>query len=77
MGNNFNSPGLNLPPQNSFERKDPFANINNFNRNGFSNGNPQFTSLDGRKWATKEQEIRANQDYYRKQLNDSIKKGDM
>ena len=77
MGNSFGSPGLNLPPKTNFERRDPISNINNFNQNGFSeNHNPQFTSIDGRKWETKDQEFKANQDYYRKMLNDSMKKGD-
>ncbi len=79
MGNNFggfNNLGVNLPPNNNFERRDTYSTINNFNQNGFSNANPQFTSLDGRKWETKDQEFRANQEYYRKMLNDSMKKGD-
>ena len=78
MGNNFgfNNNGFNLPPKDNFQRRDPISNINEFNKNGFSNHNPQFTSIDGRKWETKDQEFRANQDYYRKMLNDSMKKGD-
>ena len=76
MENNFNNNGINLP-NNNFQRRDTYESINNFNKNVFSNHNPQFTSLDGRKWESKDQEIRANQDYYRKMLNDSIKQGDM
>ena len=77
MENSFGSSGMKLPPQNNFQRRDDYSNINSFNQNGFSdnNVNPQFTSLDGRKWMTKDQEIAANHEYYRKIGNDINKKG--
>ena len=78
MENNFQMPGLNNQfPKNSFVRQDPISSMNNINQNNLLNKNAQFTSLDGRKWESRDQEIRANQDYYRKMLNDSMKKGDM
>lgn len=75
MENSFNGSGMKLPNMSNFQRRDSYSNINNFNQNGFSQHNPTFTSLDGRKWETKDQEFRANQEYYRKMLNDSMKKG--
>ena len=74
MENNFgfNNQGMNMP---KFERRDTYTAINDFNKNGFNNANPQFRSIDGRKWETKDQEFRANQEYFRKMLNDSMKKG--
>ena len=75
MANSFTSPGMNLPPRN-FQRQDPMSRINSFNQNGgFNDRKPQFKSLDGRNWETKDQEIRANQEFYRKMMNDSMKKG--
>jgi len=75
MGNNFNGFGMNLPPKNNFVRRDSYSTPNNFNNNSFNQQKQFFTSIDGRKFETKDQMFRANQDYYRKMLNDSMKKG--
>ena len=76
MGNNFNGFGMNLPPNNNFSRNN-YSTQNNINQNSFNTNTPQqtFTSLDGRKFETKDKMFIANQEYYRKMLNDSMKKG--
>ncbi len=77
MENSFNRPGLNLPPKTNFQRREGYSNYSSFNQNTNVNttNTRQFTSLDGRKWQNKDQELRANQDYYRRMMNDTIKKG--
>ncbi len=73
MENSFGGPGLRLPNQNFGNNGFNNPNNNGFNKgfsnnyggNGNENSPTPFTSLDGRKWTTKDQEFRANQEYYR------------
>ena len=61
---------MNNQSNNGFNNNKSF-NTDNYSGNvvnNFSSHNPTetYTSLDGRKWETKDQMFRANQDYYRK-----------
>ena len=77
MENNFG--GFNhLPDQSSFERRSDYGSIKrpapldtSKNRltpvnNGLVKKEDCFTSVDGRKWQTRDQSLVANQEYYKK-----------
>ena len=76
MGNNFgggfnnNGFGMRLP-------NDEFKQNNNFTTNITSKDPTQvqpFRSIDGRNFTTKDQAFQANQEFYRRMLNESMNK---
>ena len=65
--------------QSNFSRNSYSNNTNNVNTGRLSvnqnTSTPEhvFTSIDGRKFSTRDQAIQANQEYYRRKLNESKK----
>ncbi len=73
MENNFGSNISRLPDPNSFQRRVTYnssnnsdaSNSNSINNRFSKNGGP-ISSLDGRKWQTRDQAMIANKEYYKK-----------
>ncbi len=69
-----NNGGINkLPNPNSFERRTSYNSLNdsipsnpNLINNRFSQNGGPISSLDGRKWQTRDQAMIANKEYYKK-----------
>ena len=62
--------GISLPNQN-FQRREGYSYGSN---QGIQSPKQEFTSLDGRKFDTKDKMFAANQEFYKRNLNEAMKK---
>ena len=74
MENNFGGGFNRLPDPNSFKRRNNYNSFSSIDSNSISNpisnrfnqNNGPVSSIDGRKWTTRDQAMVANKEYYKK-----------